>query len=72
MTQRRKFSKQFKCGAVDLTRQPGAVVSQIAHDIGIGANLLWRWRRELDANQNEAFTGTGNAGIGPRFKDVAG
>lgn len=61
MTQRRKFSEQFKREAVELTRQPGAVVSQIAHDIGIGANLLWRWRRELEANQGEAFTGTGTA-----------
>lgn len=48
MAQRRTFSEEFKREVVGLSRQPGAKISEVAHDIGIGANLLWRWRRELD------------------------
>lgn len=61
MQQRRKFSEEFKREAVSLTRQPGANVSQIAQDLGIGSNLLWRWRRELDSGKGKPFPGTGVA-----------
>ncbi len=36
-------------------------MSQIARDIGVNANQLWRWRRELDAHGGKAFTGPGVA-----------
>jgi transposase len=42
MRQRRKFSEEFKREAVGLTHLPDANVSQIAQDLGIGSNLLWR------------------------------
>ena len=67
MTQRRKFSDEFKREAVALTRQPGTAVSQVARDIGIGANLLWRWRRELDTERDKAFPGAGT----PRDQELA-
>jgi len=46
---------------VGLTRQPHANISQIAQDLGIGSNLLWRWRRELDSGAKKAFSGAGVA-----------
>ena len=58
MAKRRKFSEEFKREAVSLTRQPGASVSQVARDIGVGSNLLFRWRRELEA-QGKVFPGSG-------------
>lgn len=61
MQQRRKFSEEFKREAVGLTRQPGSNVSQIAQDVGVNANLLWRWRRELDAGGKKSFPGAGVA-----------
>ncbi len=61
MQQRRKFSEEFKREAVGLTRQPGSNVSQIAQDVGVNANLLWRWRRELDADGKKSFPGAGVA-----------
>lgn len=49
MSKRRKFSDEFKCEAVGLTRQAGAHVSQIARDIDVGAAGLGlggtKWRR---------------------------
>jgi len=61
MQQRRKFSEEFKREAVGLSQQPGANVSQIAQDLGIGSGLLFRWRRELDTHGKKSFPGAGIA-----------
>jgi len=60
MAKRRKYSEEFKREAVGLTRQSGASVSQVARDIGVGSNLLFRWRRGLEA-EGRAFPGSGVA-----------
>ena len=60
MAERRKYSEEFKREAVGLTRQPDASVSQVARDIGVGSNLLFRWRRELEA-EGKVFPGSGVA-----------
>jgi hypothetical protein len=46
MSERRKFSDEFKREAVGLTHQPGASLSQVARDIGVGGGMLSRWRRD--------------------------
>ncbi len=47
MGQRRKFSAEYKREAVAMLDVPGVTVSQIAAELGIGTNVLGRWRREL-------------------------
>ena len=44
-----------------LTAQPDVSVAQVARELGIGANLLGRWRRELGADGAKAFRGQGVA-----------
>jgi len=61
MSKRRKFSREFKQGAVEQTYQPGVSCAQVARELGIGANLLSRWRREAEASGAAAFGGTGSA-----------
>lgn len=58
---KKRYSDEFKREAVGLTRQPGASVSQVARDIGVSTNQVFRWRRELDAHGKQAFTGPGVA-----------
>jgi transposase len=67
MSKRRKFSEEFKREALELTRQPGVNISQVARDIGIGAGLLSRWRRELQNDKSKAFSGSGV----PRDQEMA-
>lgn len=67
MTKRRKFSAEFKRGAVEQTRQPGVSCAQVARELGIGANLLTRWKREAASEGQQAFGGTGS----PRDEEVA-
>ena len=61
MGTRRKFSAEFKREAVALTAQPDVSVAQVARELGIGANLLGRWRRQLEADGAKAFRGQGVA-----------
>jgi transposase len=61
MGARRKFSAEFKREAVGMLDAPGVTVSQIAADLGIGANVLGRWRRELRHQPQQAFVGNGRS-----------
>ena len=45
---------------------PGVSVSQVAAELGIGANVLGRWRRELRREVAQAFPGNGR----PREEEV--
>lgn len=40
---RRRFTAEFKCEAVRLCSQPGAVVTQIANNLGVDQSVLRRW-----------------------------
>jgi transposase len=59
MAQRRRFSVEYKREAVAMLESPGVSVSQIAEELGIGANVLGRWRRELRREPAQAFSGHG-------------
>jgi len=61
MGSRRKYSQEFKQEAVQLSRQAGVSVSQVARDVGIAPNMLTRWRREFAAAGPKAFRGQGVA-----------
>jgi transposase len=67
MSKRRKFSPEFKRGAVEQTYQPGVTCAQVARELGVDANTLSRWRREAGDAGQHAFGGTGN----PRDEEVA-
>jgi transposase len=67
MTQRRKFSAEYKREAVVMLESPGVTVNQIAAELGIGATVLGRWRRELRQESAQAFRGNGR----PRDENLA-
>ena len=67
MQKRKKYSPEFKQGAVEQANQPGVSCAQVARELGIGANLLTRWRREAEQNGADTFVGTGS----PRDEEVA-
>ena len=59
MSKRRVFSREFKIEAVKLVTQQGYGVNQAAESLGIGANLLRRWREKFAEQGQEAFPGKG-------------
>lgn len=61
MSQRRKYSKEFKLEAVNLANERGVSLNQVAQELGINPGMLARWRRELEKEGAEAFKRQGNA-----------
>ena len=47
MSQRRKYSPEFKREAVELARQSGVSIRLVADEVGISAGNLACWKREL-------------------------
>ena len=45
-TTRRQFTDACKSEAVRLTRESGRPVAQVARELGISDNVLYRWRTE--------------------------
>jgi transposase len=61
MPQRRRFTKQFKEEAIRLVRQEGVSLTQVAQGLGIGANMLRRWWKEVERQGPKTFCGQGVA-----------
>jgi transposase len=64
---RRRFDREFKKQAVRLASEEGQSTSQVARDLGIGPELLRRWKRVFDEEGERAFPGEGRA----RDEDMA-
>ncbi len=61
MSQRRRYTKQFKEEALRLVSQEGVSLAQIAQDLGIDAGMLRRWRKDAESLGPKAFRGQGYA-----------
>jgi transposase len=61
MKSRRKYNEQFKRDAVNLLATSEKTLNQVASDLGISYNILFRWKRELGETNKKAFTGNGNS-----------
>lgn len=67
MSKRRKFSAEFKRGAVEQARRPGVSCAQVARELGIRDSLLtrWlltRWKREAQGQGRWLFATAGGPG----------
>ena len=56
---RRKFSREFKIGAVRLVTDRGVAVARAARDLDVTESVLRRWMRELATAPVAAFPGSG-------------
>lgn len=57
---RRQFDREFKREAVRLVVEVGRPLAQVARELGIHENSLYRWKQQLTDQGNQAFVGTGN------------
>lgn len=58
--QRKQYTEEFKTEAVRLVCEAGKPIAQVARELGIAANLLYRWRRE---EHNAKSLGTTRAAL---------
>ena len=63
---RRSFTPEYKREAVRLADDLGNA-TQAARDLGISANMIHRWRRQLREDGSRAFPGNGS----PRDEELA-
>ena len=64
MNRRRKYDRDFKRNAVLLCSESGRTVAEVAENLGISKDLLYRWRREYSlSNGKFAFPGNGNEAL---------
>ena len=57
---RRTFTREFKVEAVKLITQQGRSFAQAAANLGIAESLLRKWKKDFDAQGDQAFPGKGN------------
>lgn len=67
---RRTFTKQFK---QDVVRQSEHCekITELATDLGLRPELIYRWRSELRANPQGSFPGRGNPNRTPEEQQIA-
>jgi len=53
------FPKEFKLEAVRLVLDKGMTAAQVARDLGINPELIYRWKREFQNDPAFAFPGQG-------------
>jgi len=57
---RRQYTREFKVEAVKLVTEGGMTIAQVSRDLGIGQNVLQRWKQQFTADPVQAFPGQGN------------
>jgi transposase len=67
MQKRRKYSQEYKQEAVQLVKQSAIPLTRVADNLGINANVLRRWQKELGQSGQHAFPGNGT----PRDQELA-
>lgn len=67
---RRVFSKEFKQKAVELSNVRGNT-QEIARELGVSPELIYRWRAEFRASPKLAFSGNGNKQLTEEQRELA-
>ena len=63
MTTRKIYTPEFKQEAVRLSYQSGVSVVQVAEELGITDQLLYKWRKRARERGELAFPGNGKVGM---------
>lgn len=59
MTDRIKYSQEFKLDAINLVKEQNYSRAEAARSLSINPNVLSRWIKEHEADQGQAFRGNG-------------
>ena len=59
MVPRPKYTKEFKLDALRMMQESHRPVAELARELGINKNMLYRWHHELVDDAKESFPGNG-------------
>lgn len=68
-TNRKVYSKEFKQKAVELSNVRGNV-AEVARELGVNPEFIYRWRREIGIHPQEAFGGKGKKQLTEEQKEI--
>lgn len=70
--ERAKFTREFKLEAVRLMQEGKKPPAELARELGVRRNQLYKWKESLDCRGNEAFPGHGRRpGIETQAAEIA-
>lgn len=58
--ERRQYDREFKLSAVRLVVEGGHRLRDVARDLGVPENVLWRWKKEFQDDSKTSFPGSGH------------
>ena len=58
-TKRKRFTKEFKLEAVRLLEEGKKPAANLARELGVQRNQLYKWQEQLSQQQEAAFPGHG-------------
>lgn len=59
MRKRRRFTQEFKLEAVQLLEAGSRPAAEIARELGVARNRLYKWQEQVRKKGAEAFPGSG-------------
>jgi transposase len=59
MQKRKTFTREFKIEAVRLLEKGNKPATELARELGVARNKLYKWKEEVAALGERAFPGTG-------------
>jgi transposase len=72
MKRRKAFSREFKLEAVRLLEEGKKIPSELARELGIRRNQLYKWKEQGDREGGIAFPGSGKrASKGSEAEEIA-
>jgi transposase len=72
MKRRKAFSQEFKLEAVRLLEEGKKIPSELARELGIRRNQLYKWKEQRDREGDTAFPGSGKrASKGSEAEEIA-
>ena len=60
---RRKYDPEFKKHALLLSAELGWLVKEVAENLGVSSDLIYRWRRQMHNRGELEFPGHGNMAL---------
>ncbi len=69
MLKRKKYTREFKIKAIELAELKKDVPS-VAESLGVERSMIYRWKREMDSDQQTCFPGNGQVNLSDQEREL--
>ena len=65
-----RYTREFKLEAIRLSDESDKPVTQVARELGLRVNQIYKWKKQLEEKQDDAFSGKRGRPSGDKDKDA--